>query len=105
MRITFERTGGFMGRKVSLILELDELPSDQAGTLSKLLDEANFFAIEEIPSAPGPIRFARDEFHYLITVETRDVTHTVRTTNATMSESLRPLIEELSRIARTKRGS
>ena len=101
MRITFERTGGFMGRKVSLILELDELPSDQAGTLSKLLDEANFFAIEEISSAPGPIR---DEFHYLITVETRDVTHTVRTTNATMSESLRPLIEELSQLARMQRG-
>ena len=101
MRITFERTSGFMGRKVSLILELDDLSSDQAGTVSKLLDEANFFAIEEIPSAPGPIR---DEFHYLITVETRDVTHTVRTTNATMSESLRPLIEELSQLARMQRG-
>lgn len=99
MRITFERTGGFMGRKVSLILELDELPSDQAGTLSRLLDEANFFAIEEIPSAPGP---ARDEFHYLITVETRDAKHTVRTTDATMPASLRPLIEELSQLARMK---
>jgi hypothetical protein len=105
MRITFERTGGFMGRKVSLILELDELPSDQAGTLSRLLDEANFFAIEETPSTPGPTRVARDDFHYLITVETRDVTHTVRTTNATMPASLRPLIEELSQLARMPRGN
>jgi hypothetical protein len=102
MRITFERTGGFMGRKVSLILELDELPSDQAETLRRHLDEVNFFAIDGIPSAPGPIR---DEFHYLFTVETKDVKHTVRTTDATMPASLRPLIEELSRIARTKRGS
>ncbi len=91
MRITFERTGGFMGRKVSLTLELDELPSDQAGTLSRLLDEANFFAIEETPSAPGSIR---DEFHYLITVETRDVAHTVHTADATMPAILHPLIDE-----------
>jgi hypothetical protein len=104
MRITFERTGGFMGRKVSLTLELDELPSDQAETLHRYLDEANFFTIEGTPSSPGPTRFARDEFHYLITVETRDTKHTVRTTDATMPASLRPLIEELSRLTRLQRG-
>lgn len=101
MRIMFERTGGFMGRKVSLALELDELSSDQAGTLRRHLDDANFFAIEESPSAPSPIR---DEFHYLITVETRDVKHIVHTTDAAMPASLRPLIEELSQLARTQRS-
>ena len=101
MRITFERTGGFMGRKVSLILELDELPSDQAETLRRHLDEANFFTIEETPPALSPIR---DKFHYLITVETRDAKHTVCTTDATMPASLHPLIDELSQLARRQRS-
>jgi hypothetical protein len=101
MHITFERTGGFMGRKVSLALELDELPSDQAETLRRHLDEANFFAIEETPAAPSPVR---DKFHYLVTVETRDVKHTIHTTDAAMPASLRPLIEELSQLARMPRG-
>ena len=104
MRITFERTGGFMGRKVSLTLELDELPSDQAETLRRHLDEANFFTIEETPPSPSPARFARDEFHYLITVEARDVKHTVHTTDATLPASLYPLIRELSQLARMQRG-
>jgi hypothetical protein len=101
MHITFERTGGFMGRKISLALELDELPSDQAEALRRHLDEANFFTIEETPPAPSP---ARDEFHYLITVEAKDVKHTVHTTDATMPASLHPLIEELSQLARRQRG-
>jgi hypothetical protein len=101
MRITFERTGGFMGRKVSLAIELDELPSDQAETLRRRVDEANFFTIEETPSSPSP---ARDEFHYLITVDIKNAKHTVHTTDAAMPASLHPLIEELSKLARMQRG-
>lgn len=101
MRITFERTGGFMGRKVSLTLELDELPSDQAETLRRHLDEANFFTIEETPPTPSSVR---DEFFYLITVETKNVKHTVHTTDASIPASLHPLIDELSQLARRQRS-
>lgn len=37
MRIVFERTGEFMGRKVNLTLDLTTLPPDQAVTLERLI--------------------------------------------------------------------
>ena len=99
MRINFQRTGGFMGRTVNLTLDLDELPADQAGTLKHLLDEVNFFSLEEDnPASP----YGRDVFHYLITVETETIQHTVRVSDTKMPASLRPLVENLSRLARSK---
>jgi len=47
MRILFEQTGGFMGRTVDLNLDLKDLPEDQAETLRQLLEQANFFGLEE----------------------------------------------------------
>jgi hypothetical protein len=94
--ILFERTGGFMGRKVSLTLDLDSLPSDQAETLRGLLDNADFFSLTEDPAHP-PVP---DAFVYTLTVTTTLVTHTIRTSDTAMSESLRPLVEELARRAR-----
>jgi hypothetical protein len=99
MRITFERTGGFMGRKVNLTLNLDDLPADQAGTLRRLLNEANFFTLSEDP----PTRPVPDGFKYTITVEAGTVKHTVRTSDTSAPEELRPLLQELSQKARTQR--
>lgn len=100
MRITFERTGGFMGRKVAVDLDLDQLPADHARTLRRLLDESNFLSLEESLTVPGP---ARDEFQYSITVQSGTIEHSVRFTDASMPDSLRPLVEELSNLARTNR--
>ena len=96
--ILYERTGGFMGRKVSLTLDLDFLPSDQAETLRGLLDTADFFSLTENPANP-PVP---DEFIYTLTVNTTLVTHTVRTSDTAMSETLRPLVEELAKQARDR---
>lgn len=101
MRITFQRSGGFMGQNLELNLDLDTLPGDQAGTLNHLIEEADFLSLEENPPAPN---YARDAFHYLIVVETDDIRHAVRTTDASMPASLRPLITQLSELARTQRG-
>ena len=98
MRIIFERTGGFMGRKAAVDLDLNKLPADQAWTLRRLLDESNFLSLEESLTAPGP---ARDEFQYSITVQTRNIEHCIRFSDASMPDSLRPLVEELSNLART----
>lgn len=97
MRITFQRTGGFMGQKVDLILDLDSLPADQAEALRRHLDQANFLTLED--SSPGS-HPARDAFHYLITVETEKFKHTVHVTDLSMPASLRPLVEELTALAR-----
>ena len=99
MRIIFERSGGIMGSKSSLTTDLDDLPHDQAETLRLLMDESNFFTLpENPPTSPNP-----DGFQYTLTVETDTIRHTVHTTDMTMPTVLRPLIEKLSRLARTYR--
>ncbi len=47
MRISYERSGGLMGRKVNFSLDLDELPRDQAEILQQLLKKADFFNLPE----------------------------------------------------------
>jgi hypothetical protein len=101
MRIIFERTGGLMGRKISLTIDLNELPPDQAETLRRLLDNADFFKLSENP----PIHPALDSFQYIITVETDKATHTIHTSDTTAPEGLHPLLQELSQRARVQRKS
>ncbi|MBI5825714.1 MAG: hypothetical protein HZB18_16930 [Chloroflexi bacterium] len=98
MQIIFERSGGIMGLKSSLTLDLNELPLDQAGTLRRLLDEANFFSLTENP----PTRPTPDGFQYTLTVVTDTISHTVRTSDTTAPDELHPLLHELSQRARTQ---
>jgi hypothetical protein len=99
MRIIFERSGGFMGRKSSLTIDLDDLPLDQAETLRGFLDEAHFFTLAEIP----PARPVPDGFQYIITVETETAKRTIHTSDTNMPQELRPLLQELSQRARPQR--
>ncbi len=99
MRIHFERSGGIIGLKSSLVIDLDELPLDQAGTLRLLLDESLFFTLPENP----PTHATPDGFQYIITVETKTITHTVRTSDTNAPDVLRPLLQELSQRARLQR--
>ncbi len=101
IRITFERSGGFMGRTTSLTLDLDDLPADQAETLRRLLDESNFLTLPE-DSAARPMP---DEFHYAVTVEMDTMKHTVRASDTSAPESLRPLLRELTQLARPRRST
>jgi hypothetical protein len=99
MKIIFDRSGGFMGLKFSLTINLDDLPLAQAETLSRLLDEANFFTLTENPPTPP----APDNFQYTITVESDTATRTIRTSDTSAPDELRPLLQELSQRARLRR--
>ncbi len=99
MKIIFERSGGLMGLKSGLTIDLHDLPAAEAEALRRLLDESNFFTLpENPPTHPTP-----DGFKYTITVETEIVKHTVHTSDTTMPEELRPLLQELSQRARSQR--
>lgn len=98
MRIVFEQSGGFMGRTVNLTLDLSELPPDQASALRVLLQDAHFLDLDQ-DLAPRPMR---DSFSYRITVETENAEHTIRVNDANAPSNLRPLIQELSKRARTR---
>jgi hypothetical protein len=98
-KILFERTGGFMGRKVSLSIDIDDLPEEQADLLDDLLDEADFFDLPVDLTKPA----IPDAFTYNITVFDDDEQHSVRCSDTTAPEDLRPLLEELSKQARMRR--
>lgn len=98
MRIVFERSGGIMGLKSSLDIDLDEMPLDQAATLSRLLDESHFFTLTENP----PTRPVPDGFQYILTVESGTTKRTIRTGDTTAPDELRPLLQELSQLARLR---
>jgi hypothetical protein len=99
MRITFERFGGVMGLKSSLVIDLNELPLDQAEILRLLLDESHFLTLPDSPPTdPTP-----DGFQYTIIVETKTITHTVHTSDTTAPEKLHPLLQDLSQRVRSQR--
>jgi len=98
-KIFFERSGGFMGRTVSATLDLDELPDDQAQTLEEMLNKADFFELPaDLTRPPMP-----DAFTYTITVSSGAREHSVRVSDATAPDTVRPLLEELNKRARMQR--
>jgi hypothetical protein len=98
MRIIFERAGGFMGRKVSLNLDLADLPPDQAQTVKLLVDQSDFFNLKAVPPKdPVP-----DGFSYSITVETETIGQTIQASDTDFPQALRPLLEELIKRTRAR---
>jgi hypothetical protein len=101
MKIYFERSGGFMGRTVSTVVDTNELPPEEALKLLEILDDTDFFALPEEPgggpeSAPG----AADQLCYKVTVEVAGVQHTVETSDIEAPPQLQPLFQELTQLAR-----
>ena len=88
-----------MGRKVSATIDLDDLPDEQAELLDDLLDEADFFELPDDLTKPA----IPDAFTYNITVFNDDKQHSVRVSDATAPDDLRPLLDELSKQARMQR--
>lgn len=97
MEILFERSGGIMGLRSSLSLNLDEVPIDQARTLRLLLDKSQFLTLPENPPTRSPVP---DGFQYTVTIKTETITHTVHTNDANAPDELRPLLEYLAQKAR-----
>ena len=96
-KINFKRTGGILGREINTDIELNELPADESQELMQLITETNFFKIpQNLIGHAIP-----DEYEYTITVEAGNTHHTIQTSDTTAPESLRPLLEKLSRLART----
>ena len=96
--LNFRRTGGAMGREISMDVDLGKIPGSEAQRLDGLLTESNFFEIPTINDLmAGP-----DEYEYTVTVVAGNSLHTVHVTDSEMPESLRPLIEELSELAKAE---
>jgi hypothetical protein len=90
-KITFRRSGGFIGQGMRVELNLNNMPISAVRNITRLVEEAQFFDLPEnlIKS------FKPDEYQYTITVDAGITNHTVRTNDSTMPSSLRPLVKEL----------
>ena len=85
-----------MGREMAVDLNLNEMPANLSQRLQNLITESNFFATPVLNEA-----FSRpDEFEYTVSIDAGNSMHTVRTTDSSMPESLRPLIEDLTELAK-----
>jgi hypothetical protein len=95
-RIIFKRTGGLLGREVESDIDLNQLPDDEAQELQRLILESNLFNTPQNLIEPA----RHDEYEYTITVDAGSSHHTVQTSDSTAPESLRPLLEKLSTLAK-----
>ena len=102
MRIYFERTGGFMGLRVSGTVDTDTLPDKEAVDLQEMIKAASFFELPETLSSSGA---APDLFQYKLMVEDQGRQHTIETSDAAAPDTLRPLLRRLTVLARSSSSS
>jgi hypothetical protein len=93
--INFKRTGGSMGREMTMNFDFDSMPGSAARRLEGLLTESNFF---EVPVVHD-LRAGPDEYEYEITVVAGNSIHTIHVSDTSMPQPLRPLVEELTELA------
>ena len=96
-KINFKRTGGVLGREIENDIDLNEIPNDESQQLMRLITETNFFKIpQNLIQQAVP-----DEYEYTVTIEAGNTHHTIHTSDSTAPESLRPLLETLTRLSRS----
>jgi hypothetical protein len=96
IKIHFKKSGGVLGREIDREIDLGELPEAEAQEVTRLLGQSSFFNIPQNLIAQS----MPDEYEYTITVQSGNTEHTVQTTDSNAPESLRPLLEKLSQLAR-----
>jgi len=94
--INFKRTGGVLGRELSTDFDLNNMPGDESQRLHNLLNESRFFDLPTITD----LHTSPDEYEYVITVVAGNSIHTVYASDTSMPASLRPLIDDLTEIAK-----
>jgi hypothetical protein len=95
MQVSFERSGGFANIPLSVSVNTEMLPSDQAVQLRQWVEAAQFFDLPTSLMSSGQ----PDRFQYQITVEEGDRQHSVSVSESAMPESLKPLVRWLTAYA------
>jgi len=99
MKINYERTGGFGGMRIALDLDLHTLPDDEALALEDMVKEADFFHLDQ-SFDQGMLA---DGFQYAITIDGGRKKRTIRFSESSVPDVLRPLLDELLMRARSQR--
>ena len=94
--INFRRTGGNPAQELSMDLDLNTISASAAQRFERILEESNFFDIPLVRD----LHPEHDEYEYTVTVVAGNDLHTVQATESSMPLGLRPLIEQLTDLAR-----
>lgn len=95
-KINFKRSGGILGQEMDTNIDLNEVPANETQEIMRLITDTNFFNIpQNLISHSSP-----DEYEYTITIDAGNTHHTIHTTDSSAPESLRPLLDKLTQLAR-----
>ena len=101
LKVRIERTGGFAAIPLTLNIDSESLPVEQADQLRELVESSDFLNLASKNVEPFG---APDRFLYILTLEIEGRRHTVRTGEDDMPPQLKPLIDYLIGIARKLRS-
>jgi len=102
MKVQFQRTGGFGGIRLSVVLDTDEILIEEATQLRRLVLKSSFFDHSGAglrSASPMP-----DQFQYWISVEEGDKKKEITIYETAMPKRLRPLVDHLLEQSRKGRG-
>ena len=85
-----------MGSDLSMDFDLNNMPASESRRLHNMINESKFFDVPVVHD----LRTAPDEYEYVITVVAGNSIHTVQVSDTSMPPSLRPLVEDLTEIAK-----
>jgi hypothetical protein len=94
MNIHFERSGGFTGIPVSMIIDTVSLPSKEARIIQNLVEDSHFFELPPTPNKTSRTG-AADYFQYQITIENGTRKHTVKSDDISIDHKLKLLVNLL----------
>jgi hypothetical protein len=103
MKIYFLRTGGFAGIRLSLAIDTQDIPEEDAGRLRRLVEASGFFDLDahEVRATPAPDRF---EYRLAIRSQVWGARELLLAESA-IPDEIRPLLEHLTALAMSRRSS
>jgi hypothetical protein len=99
-RVYFERSGGFAGLRLSTTVDSETLEQNEAQRLEQEITQADFFQLPPRLESTGG---GADRFEYHIAVAQDARSHTVKVGESSLPDTLRPLVEHLELLLRTRR--
>ena len=98
--IWFERSGGFTGISTSVEIDSKPLSIEEVDELKKLIEQSGFFDFNKNDTIPAELP---DQFQYKITIEFESEKRTHQFSESAVPDNFRPLINYLTRKARSKK--
>lgn len=103
MQIYFKRTGGFMGQSITRVVDTAVLPNETAVNLQALVHQADFFDLPTDANSPNTDLQNDGQFEYTLLInDGKSEHHKIKRCDDTVSDTLWPLLRELTTLARTE---